>query len=60
MTKDWRQIARASGASIPGPDLERIAPVLDAMESAFRPLVKTLRWEDDPAVSFTPPTEDPA
>jgi hypothetical protein len=38
MTKDWKKIARASGLTIPAAEVDRIAPALDALETAFRPL----------------------
>ena len=39
---DWKLIAVALDPPIPQPDLEKIVPVLDALERAFRPLVATL------------------
>lgn len=50
--KDWRAIAKASGVEIPAPDLDRIAPPLDALEAAFRPLVKDLTPDVEPSVEF--------
>jgi hypothetical protein len=35
---DWRKIAAALDPPIPADDIERIAPVLEALESAFQPL----------------------
>ena len=58
MTKDWKIIARASGLTIPAADVDRIAPALDALETAFRPLVRTLGPEADLAVVFQPDAED--
>jgi hypothetical protein len=37
---------------IPAPDLERIAPALDSLEAAFRPLVSTIGHDVEPAVIF--------
>ena len=51
--KDWKKIARASGLPIPDAELERIAPVLDALEAAFRPLVKDLTPDLEPCVVFS-------
>jgi hypothetical protein len=52
--KDWKLIAAASGFSIPEADLERMAPVLDALEAAFRPLVQDIPPETEPAIIFLP------
>jgi len=52
MTKDWKKIARAEQLEIPDADLERIAPTLDAMEAAFRPLAQALPPETEPALIF--------
>jgi hypothetical protein len=58
MTKDWKKIARASGLTIPAADVDRIAPALDALETAFRALVRAIGPETDPAVVFRADTED--
>jgi hypothetical protein len=50
--KDWKKIARASGLSIPDAALERIAQALDALETSFRPLVRALPPETEPAIAF--------
>jgi hypothetical protein len=50
--KNWKLIAEANQLRIPTPDLERIAPALDALEAAFRPLVMTIPDDVEPAVSF--------
>lgn len=52
MTKDWKKIAKASGLSMADADAGRIAPALDELEAAFRPLVKTIGLETDLAVIF--------
>ena len=52
--KDWRSIAKASGFAIPAADLERVAPVLEALEESFRPLSAGLRPDDEPSVEFHP------
>jgi len=52
MTKDWKKKARAEQLEIPDADLERIAPTLDAMEAAFRPLAQALPPETEPALIF--------
>ena len=50
--KDWKKIARASGMAIPDAALERIAQSLDALEAGFRPLVRALPPETEPAIAF--------
>lgn len=50
--RDWKKIARASGLTIPDTALERIAQTLDGLEAAFRPLVRALPPETEPAVVF--------
>lgn len=50
--KNWKKIAEANQLRIPGPDLDRITPALDALESAFRPLTKNIPHDVEPAVSF--------
>ena len=52
MTKDWRRIAQANRLEIPDADLDRIAPTLEAMEAAFRPLAQALPPDTDPAFIF--------
>jgi len=42
MPTDWKRLAAALEPPIPSGDLERIAPVLDALEAAFRPLARSL------------------
>ena len=34
------------------PAMERIIPALDALEAAFRPLVQTIPYDVEPALSF--------
>jgi len=58
MTKDWKKIARASGLTIPAAEVDRIAPALDALETAFRPLVAAIGPETDLAVVFQADVED--
>jgi hypothetical protein len=54
--KNWKQIAESSGLKIP--DVDRIAPALDALEAAFRPLVKAIPHDVEPAVVFRTAAED--
>ena len=48
--KHWKQLADSAEMSIPA--MERIIPALDALEAAFRPLVKTIPYDVEPALSF--------
>ena len=43
-------MAEAAGVEIP--DIERILPSLDALEASFRPLVKSIPHDVEPAVHF--------
>jgi hypothetical protein len=56
--KDWKSIAIALSLDIPDTDLEKIAPVMDTLEAAFRPLVREIPLETEPAVIFHLPPED--
>jgi len=58
MTKDWKKIAKASGLTIPAAEVDRIAPALDALETAFRPLARAIGPNIDPAVVFRAAVED--
>jgi hypothetical protein len=44
---DWKRVAAALDPPIPGRDAEKLLPVMDALEAAFRPLQQTLTPEDD-------------
>jgi hypothetical protein len=50
--KNWKKIAEAHDLRIPETDLERVAPALDNLEIAFRPLTKTIPDDIEPAVTF--------
>jgi hypothetical protein len=54
--KNWKQMGAAAGLETA--DVERIAPLLDALEAAFRPLVETIPHDADPALVFRA-TEEP-
>jgi hypothetical protein len=60
MTRDWHALARALALDIPEPDLDRIKPALDALETAFRPLAASVPHEVEPAVVFFCPAEEKA
>jgi hypothetical protein len=50
--KNWTKIAEAMRPEIPAADLERIAPPLEALEAAFRPLTARIPLDVEPAVVF--------
>ena len=50
--KDWTSIAKAAGLDIPAEAAGRIAQPLNALEETFRPLVRNLTPEMEPALSF--------
>jgi hypothetical protein len=50
--KNWKKVAEAGDLRIPEVDLENIAPALDALEAAFRPLAKNIPDDVEPAVTF--------
>jgi hypothetical protein len=39
---DWKKIASALEPPIPAGDIERVVPILEALEKSFRPLQKTI------------------
>lgn len=49
---DWKLVAAGRGFDIPDQDMERIAPVLDAMEAGLRRLIPTLPLLLEPIVTF--------
>jgi len=50
--KDWKTIAKAGGMDIPAADLDRLTGPLDSLEETFRPLVKDLAPELEPAIGM--------
>ena len=50
--KDWKAIAKASGLEVDPTQLDRIAGPLEALEAAFRPLVKDLDPGVEPATEL--------
>jgi hypothetical protein len=44
---DWKKTAAALDPPIPGPDVEKLLPVMVALEAAFRPLQRSLTPESD-------------
>ena len=56
--KDWKLVAASLDPRLPEADLTAIAPVLDTLEEAFRPLASTLAYEDEPALIFEASPEE--
>jgi len=56
--KNWKRIAAAMETGLSDADVDRIAPTLDALEAALRPLLASIPYEAEPAVVFAPPPED--
>ena len=54
--KNWKHMAEAAGLEIP--DIERIVLPLDGLEAAFRPLVKAIPHDVEPALIFRAAAED--
>ena len=50
--RDWKAIAKASGLEVDATQLNRIAEPLEALEAAFRPLVKDLAPGVEPATGL--------
>jgi hypothetical protein len=49
---DWRLAAAARCPEIPASEVERIAPVLEALEKQFAPLAAAIPMEAQPATWF--------
>ena len=58
MTRDWNMLAQALSLDIPDPDLDKIKPALDALETSFRPLAANVGHLVEPAVVFFCPAEE--
>ncbi len=52
--KHWKEAAKALESGIPDEQLDRIAPTLEALEAAFRPLVEAIPEDTEPAPGFAP------
>jgi hypothetical protein len=50
--KDWNVIVPATGLGIPDDQIERIVSALQSLEATFRPLVKDLPPELEPATGM--------
>jgi hypothetical protein len=51
---DWTQLARTRGLGIPAGQMEKIAPVMEALEKALAPLREQMPMETEPAPVFVP------
>jgi hypothetical protein len=49
---DWRAAARAFAPDIPEEQIERIVPVLDALDTKVRPLIRRLPLELAPTTDL--------
>lgn len=56
--KNWKQAAAALDLGISEAEMDTIAPNLDALEKAFRPLVAKIPLETDPAIAFAAAPEE--
>lgn len=50
---DWTALARARGLDIPTDAVESIAPSLEALEVAFRPLLQRVEFTGEPAITLS-------
>jgi hypothetical protein len=50
--KDWKAIAKAGVPEIPAGEIDRVVGPLDALEETFRPLVKDLPMDLEPALAL--------
>jgi hypothetical protein len=49
---DWKAAAAAFAPDVPEEQIDRITPALNYLESTFRPLVKDIPVETEPACVF--------
>ena len=52
MPRDSKLIAKGIAPEIPGPELEKVAGVLEALETQVEPLFRHLPHETEPALIF--------
>jgi hypothetical protein len=50
--KDWKAIAKAGAPEIPAGEMDRVVAPLEALEETFRPLVKDLPMDLEPAFAL--------
>jgi hypothetical protein len=49
---DWKQLANARALHIPEDQLERVGPILEALDKSFRPIAENLADDLGMAVDF--------
>jgi hypothetical protein len=47
VVKDWREIAAGAAPDIPAEDVEKIVPIMEALERAFEPLRESIPQDAD-------------
>ncbi len=47
---DFRMLARARGLKLTESELDKIAPLLESLDAAFRPLARRLPHDIEPAI----------
>jgi hypothetical protein len=50
--RDWKTIAKASGSTLSGKDLDSFALPLESLEAIFRPLARDLSPDLEPCTEF--------
>jgi hypothetical protein len=50
--RDWKSIAKASGSTLSGKELDGVAQPLEALEAIFSPLTKDLPPDLEPSIEF--------
>ncbi len=58
--RDWKLLAAALELDLGDAEIEKIAPSLDALETAFRPLARKIPHDTEPAVLFFSAPEEEA
>ncbi len=53
--KDWNAIAESRRFNIPPEAVDKIAPLLDALEASFHPLLQKLTPDVEPAIILSEP-----
>jgi hypothetical protein len=56
--KNWKLVALGLDTGLSNEEIARIAPVLDALEAAFRPMAAALAYQAEPAVIFEAAPEE--
>ena len=51
--KNWKAIASGNGLNLTDEQLAIISPPLDALESAFRPMIAQIPYEIEPSVTLS-------